>query len=121
MGSMDFASLNVWQEAKKLAVMIYSITDKDPISRDFSFRVQVRRSAISIASNIAEGNDRETDREFVRFLYIAKGSSAELLTQIEIGREIGYFKEDYEVIRSSCRKINKMIGALIKKIKTRIV
>lgn len=121
MGSMDFTSLNVWQEAKTLAVMIYRITDADPVSRDFSFRDQIRRSAISIASNIAEGNDRETDKEFVRFLYVAKGSSAELLAQIEIGKEIGYFKEGYEELKNSCRKINNMIGALIKKIKTRIV
>lgn len=120
MSNTDFTSLRIWQEAKNLAVTIYKITEKDAISKDYSLRDQIRRSSISIASNIAEGNDRETDREFIRFLYIAKGSSAELMTQIEIGKEVGYFKEDYEDIKSSCRKINNMIGALIKTIKHRI-
>ncbi|NLM43552.1 MAG: four helix bundle protein [Clostridiales bacterium] len=114
---MDFTSLKVWQEAKELAVMIYKITDKEPICRDYSFKDQIRRSAISIASNIAEGNDRETDKEFIRFLYISKGSLAELMTQIEIGREIGYFKDEYEILKSHCNKISNMLGAFIRTLK----
>ena len=113
MGSMDFTSLKVWQEAKELAVMIYKITDKEPICRDYSFKDQIRRSAISIASNIAEGNDRETDKEFIRFIYISKGSLAELMTQIEIGREIGYFKYEYELLKSQCNKISNMLERLL--------
>jgi len=118
MGNMDFTSLNVWQEAKELAVMIYKITDKDPISKDFSFRDQIRRSAISIASNIAEGNDRESYKEFIRFLYIAKGSAAELLNQLIIGKEIGYFADDFDELSKRSKKISKMIGGLIRTVKT---
>lgn len=114
---MDFTNLRVWQEARNLAVIIYKITEKDPISKDFSFRDQIRRSAISIASNIAEGNDRETYKEFIRFLYIAKGSTAELLNQLMIGKEIGYFSDDFDELNEQCMKISKMIGSLIKTIK----
>jgi len=114
---VDFSKLNVWNEAKALAVDIYKSTNKEPVLRDFSFRDQVRRAAVSVASNIAEGNDRETTREFIRFLYIAKGSLAELMTQIEIGKEIGYFNDDYEALKSSCIKIGNMLGAFIKTLK----
>lgn len=114
---MDFTNLRVWQEAKNLAVLIYKITEKDPISKDFSFKDQIRRSATSIPSNIAEGNDRETYKEFIRFLYIAKGSTAELLNQVMIGKEIGYFSDDFDELNERCMKISKMIGSLIKTIK----
>lgn len=117
MGNMDFTNLRVWQEAKNLAVLIYKITEKDPISKDFSFKDQIRRSATSIPSNIAEGNDRETYKEFIRFLYIAKGSTAELLNQVMIGKEIGYFSDDFDELNERCMKISKMIGSLIKTIK----
>ena len=71
---------------------------------------------MSIASNLAEGDERDTDRESVRFFYIAKGSLAELRTQIGIAYEIGYLeKQFYESIETECMTLGKMIGALIKK------
>jgi four helix bundle protein len=71
---------------------------------------------VSIASNLAEGDERDTDKESVRFFYIAKGSLAELRTQIEIAYEIGYLKNQfYERIEAECITLGKMIGALIKK------
>jgi len=76
----------------------------------------MRRSAVSIASNLAEGDERDTDKESVRFFYIAKGSLAELRTQIGIAYEIGYIKKQlYESIEAECITLGKMIGALIKK------
>ena len=79
-----FEELKVWQKAKDLAVLIYKITSDGKLSKDFGLRDQIRRSAVSIASNIAEGDERETDKESVRFFYIAKGSLAELRTQLMI-------------------------------------
>jgi four helix bundle protein len=77
-------------------------------------RDQIRRSAISIASNLAEGDERETDKESIRFFYIAKGSLAELRTQVQIAHEIGYFKRElYETLENECIELGRMIGRLI--------
>lgn len=93
MGNKGFRDLRVWQTSKELAVQIYSMTSDGKFTRDFGLRDQMRRSAISISSNIAEGDERDTDRESVRFFFIAKGSTAELLTQTIIAHEIGYIDE----------------------------
>ena len=115
MGKKGFKDLIIWQQAKDLAVMIYQISEGGGLGRDFGLRDQIRRSAVSIASNIAEGDERDTDRESVRFFYIAKGSLAELRTQIEIAYEIDYLgKPVYERIEEKCLTLGKMIGSLIK-------
>ena len=77
-------------------------------------RDQIRRSAISIASNLAEGDERGTDKESIRFFYIAKGSLAELRTQVQIAHEIGYLERKlYETLENECNELGKMIGRLI--------
>jgi four helix bundle protein len=119
MGKKGFKDLIVWQKAKDLAIKIYKASEEGELNRDFGLRDQVRRSAVSIASNLAEGDERDTDRESVRFFYIAKGSLAELRTQIGIAYEIGYLrKQIYENIEAECITLGKMIGTLIKKRKT---
>jgi four helix bundle protein len=80
----DFRKLVVWQKGRDLTVQIYKLTDEGRIARDFGLRDQMRRAAISICSNIAEGNDRNTDRDTAQFLYIAKGSTAELMSLLDI-------------------------------------
>ncbi len=84
MGEGGFRNLMVWKKSKDLAVYIYKLTNTGSFSKDFGLRDQIRRAAVSIPSNIAEGDERDTNKESVRFLYIAKGSLAELLTQLEI-------------------------------------
>jgi four helix bundle protein len=69
---------------------MYKVTQAAPFSRDFGLRDQIRRAAVSIASNIAEGDERGSNKDAVRFLYMAKGSLAELETQIDIAHRIGY-------------------------------
>ena len=116
MGKKGFKDLIVWQKAKDLAIKVYEVSEEGDLNRDFGLRDQARRSAVSIASNLAEGDERDTDRESVRFFYIAKGSLAELRTQMEIAYEIGYLKKQfYESIETECITLGKMIGALIKK------
>jgi four helix bundle protein len=88
-----FRDLKVWQKAKDLAVQIYKVTQDGAFGRDFGFKDQIRRASVSIPSNIAEGDERGSNKEAVRFFYIAKGSLAELQTQLEIAREIGYLDE----------------------------
>ncbi|MGD0281197.1 MAG: four helix bundle protein [Dissulfurispiraceae bacterium] len=115
MGKEGFRDLQVWRKAKDLAIYIYKVTNKGDICKDFGLRDQVRRAAISVASNIAEGDERDTNRESVRFLYIAKGSLAELLTQIIISREIDYIAdEEFKYVVSESEAIGKMLGKLIK-------
>lgn len=114
MGKKGFKELVVWQRAKDLAVLIYQITDEGKISKNFNLRDQIRRSAVSIASNIAEGDERNTDKEAVRFFYIARGSLAELRTQIDIAFSVGLIKQEvFEKVENECIAIGKMLWRLI--------
>jgi four helix bundle protein len=111
----NFQKLRVWQMAKELAVKIYKLTNTPKLTKDFGFKDQIQRSAISIPSNIAEGDELDTDKQSVRFFYIAKASSAELLTQLIIGSEIGYIdKVEAEQLIDDCRIISVMLTKLIK-------
>lgn len=90
---LDFKELDVWKESKKLAILVYKITDQFPKTEVFGLTNQSRRSAVSIPSNIAEGTGRKTDKETLHFLYIAKGSLFELETQIHIAKDLGFLTE----------------------------
>ena len=90
-------------------------SSKQGIIARYGLRDQLRRSVVSVASNLAEGDERNTDRDSVRFFYIAKGSLAELRTQIEIAHEIGYLEKNiFDKLEADCEEIGKMIGRLIK-------
>ena len=111
----DYQKLNVWIRSKDLAVKIYRISDEGKLSKDFSLKDQMRRSATSIPSNIAEGDELLTDKQSIRHLYIAKGSLAELRTQLVIAQEINYLNDKiYNELESECIEIGKMLTALIK-------
>ena len=118
MSVIRFEELEVWQEAILSAVDVYTVSKSGDFYQDLGFRDQVRRSAVSIASNIAEGKERETIPEFVRYLYTAKGSSGELKTQMMIARRIGYIEQHCaEDLRQRVEKISAKLGALIKILK----
>jgi four helix bundle protein len=111
----NFQELNVWQIAKEVAVKIYRITREKEFVKDFGLRDQVQRSAVSIASNIAEGDESGTDKQSVRFFFIAKGSVAELMTQLLIANEIGYIDNQVkDTLIDTCNKISAMLLKLIK-------
>ncbi|MDH5668713.1 MAG: four helix bundle protein [Nitrospira sp.] len=113
-----FEDLECWKMAKSLAVELYKASNTGEFSKDFGFKDQVRRAAVSIASNIAEGKERETVAEFIRYLYIAKGSAGELRTQLLIAQDIGYLdKESSNDFRTKVEALSAMIGALIKRLK----
>ncbi|MBK8884262.1 MAG: four helix bundle protein [Bacteroidales bacterium] len=110
----NFEKLRVWQLAKDLAVRVYKLIQRSEFSKDFGFRDQVQRSAISIPSNIAEGDELETDKQAIKHFFIAKGSTAELITQLLIGQEIGYLnKTDSESLINDCKIISVMLTKLI--------
>jgi four helix bundle protein len=111
----NFQKLHVWQIAKELAVRIYKLTQKKGFSQDFGFKDQIQRSSVSIPSNIAEGDELDTDKQSVKFFYFAKASAAELLTQIIIGNEIGYIDETKSnQLIDNCKIISVMLTKLIK-------
>lgn len=115
MSRHGFTDLIAWQKAKDLAVKIYHATGTGALSKDFGMRDQLCRSAVSIASNLAEGDEKDTDKDAVRFFFIAKGSLAELRTQLLICCEVGLLgKSDYEHLESDCATLAKIVGSLIK-------
>ena len=98
-----------------MAVTIYRINQEGEFSRYFGFRDQIRRAAVSVPSNIAEGDERGSNKDAIRFFYISKGSLAELQTQLEIACEIGYVDEHRtKELLDECQVIGKMLGSLIK-------
>ena len=110
----NFQKLRVWQKAKDLAIYIYEETQKGKFAKDFGLRDQIRRAAVSIPSNIAEGDELGSDKQAVKFFYISKGSAAELLTQSIIAHEIGYLDFDkFEHIEKECKAISGMLTRLI--------
>ena len=111
----NFQKLRVWQIAKDLAVKIYKLTHNPDFKKDFGFKDQIQRSAVSIPSNIAEGDESGTDKLSVRYFYIAKGSTAELMTQLIIASEIGYIDAELKnQLVDDCDKLSSMLTKLIK-------
>ena len=109
----NFQELRVLHLAKDLAVKIYLLTKKDELSKDFGLRDQMQRSTVSIPSNIAEGDELDTDKQSVRYFYIAKGSTAELLTQLIISQEIGYLDlETLNILVNGCKGVSAMATKL---------
>ncbi len=113
----SFKDLLVWQKAMDLAEETYRIVKLLPKDETFALSNQMRRSAISIPSNIAEGQSRHGIKEYINFLYIAKGSNAELFTQLNICKRIGYLtdKQLYTSIQLS-NEVGKMLAAMIKQL-----
>jgi four helix bundle protein len=110
-----FEELKVWQKAVDLAVRVYEITKKDPFNKDYGLIDQMRRSSVSISSNIAEGDQLDSDKSSIRHFRIAKGSSAELFTQSIISFRIGYLSnDDYEFVKKESQEILGMLTNLIK-------
>ena len=115
MSKYGFKELIVWQKSKGLAVDIYKLTGAGRITRDFSLVDQIRRSAVSVPSNIAGGDERGSDRESIRFFYISKGSLAELITQLEIAKDVGHLNaSEVEPLSGRCAEIGRLLGAVIK-------
>ncbi|MEX2353110.1 MAG: four helix bundle protein [Gammaproteobacteria bacterium] len=107
-----FESLEVWKRSKQLAVEIYR---SFKTCRDTGFKDQITRSALSVSSNIAEGYERNSRKQFIQFLRIAKGSSGELRSQLYISAEIGYLsRHQAGVYQEEARQISRMIQGLIK-------
>ncbi len=114
----SYRDLLVWQKAMQMAKMVYLLVKLLPREELFALSNQMRRAAISIPSNIAEGQARNSTKEFLQFLSVAKGSKAELETQLTLCVEINYLSpNDISPIMMLLDEIGKMINALINKLK----
>ena len=111
-----FEDLEVWKEGMRITIKIYEILKS---CKDYGLKEQMQRAAVSIPSNIAEGFERQTNKEFVQFLYIAKGSSGELRTQMYIAKELKFITNEdftliYTKIYTKLKQVSAMIANLIK-------
>ncbi len=110
-----FEDLLVWQKARVLAGDIYRHTNDGVFAKDFGLKDQVRRAAVSIASNIAEGHARESAGDTIRFLFIAKASAAELITQLYIAEDIGHLAPELaHQLRSQTEEVCRMLRGLVR-------
>jgi len=112
-----FNDIQAWQKARELVKNIYRITNEGSFARDYSLKDQIRRASISVMSNIAEGFSRQSDREFVQFLHIAKGSASEVQSQLYVALDLEYIQEDifsqlYELSDETIRLISGFIKYL---------
>jgi len=116
-----YEELISWQKARALVSRIYLLTNETNFSKDLGLKDQIRRAAVSIASNIAEGFERQTNKEFIQFLFIAKGSAGELRTQIYLAHDLSYInQENLEALLVECNAVSSLIGGLISYLRTTI-
>ncbi len=112
----DYKELIVWQKSRTLVKNIYDRTKIFPKEEQYGLTNQIRRAVVSVPSNIAEGYNRQSDKEFVRFLSIAKGSAAEVETQIILAQDLEYISaEERDIFLLQISEILHMLGALIAK------
>jgi len=117
-GIQRFEDLIAWQKARELTTKIYEASRHGQFSRDFELAGQVRRAAVSVMSNIAEGFEREGQREFRQFLSIAKGSCAELRSQLYVALDCEYLSEgDFTNLLKKAEEVGRIIGGLRRSIR----
>jgi four helix bundle protein len=110
-----FEDIEAWKRGRELTRRIYHITSKEKFVRDFTLRDQIRRAAISITSNIAEGFERGGNREFIQFLAMAKGSASELKSQLYTALDAGYVdKKEFDEFYELAQSIVLLISGFIK-------
>jgi four helix bundle protein len=109
-----FEDLEVWKEARRLTQRIYQLTKNENFSKDFALRDQIRRGAVSIMSNIAEGFERGGNQELVQFLYIAKASCGEVRSQVYVALDQHYMpSKEVDELTNSFKRLSSMISNLI--------
>ena len=114
-----FEEINAWQNARVLVKDIYAMTRCGDFSKDYGLRDQIQRAAVSICSNIAEGFERRGNKEFINFLWIAKGSVGEVASQLYNAKDCGYVNEEaFASIQEDLKLISAMLYNLIRSVRT---
>lgn len=114
-----FEDLKVWQKAREVNLEIYKLSNKGSFSKDFGLRDQIRRASVSILSNIAEGFERNGNKEFNQFLSIAKASAAEVRAQLYVAKDLEYISNDeFTEVVDGLIEVSKMLSGLMSYLKT---
>jgi len=115
----SFEDLEVWQLSMSHCSEIYKLTNTDLFSKDFGLKDQIRRSAVSIPSNISEGFERDSKNQFLYFLAISKGSCGELRTQLTIAYNLNYIQEElFLILKQKCIDTSKQLSGFSKYLKS---
>lgn len=110
----NYRDLKVWEKSYNLCLEVYKLLKKFPVEERYGLSLQMRRSVVSIPSNIAEGYGRKGKQEYIHYLYVAYGSYCELETQLLLTSDLGYIeKETFEKIFEQAREVERMLKALI--------
>ena len=119
MGKINsFEELKIWKESRSFNKKLYEISNNGLFDKDYDLKRQIRRASISVSSNIAEGFERNTDKEFIQFLYYAKGSAGEVRSQLFLSLDLNYInKDDFDGLYKKITEISKMISGMIKYLK----
>jgi four helix bundle protein len=113
----NFEDLMVWQKGIQLVKQIYIVTDEGKLSRDFGLKDQLRRASISVPTNIAEGFERRSRKEYLNFLNIAKGSAGEVRSLLRVAVEIGYLEQStYSQLSDRAIELSRMLSSQIQSI-----
>lgn len=109
-----FEDIKAWRKARELMKEIYRTSSVGKFAKDWSLKDQIRRSSVPTMSNIAEGFNRQSDKEFIRFLYIAKGSTAEVQSQLHVAFKLDYIsKKQFESLYNRAEEITKLTSGFI--------
>jgi len=112
-------NLEVWKKSIDFVIKVYRITNTFPVEEKFGLVNQLRRASVSVAVNIAEGAARQTNKEFVNFLYITRGSLSEIETELVISRKLGFLSDqDFEMLALEIDAISRMLSGLIKRLRS---
>ena len=109
-----FEEINAWQNARELVRDVYAMTGCGDFCKDYGLKDQIQRAAVSICSNIAEGFERRGNKEFINFLWIAKGSAAEVCSQLHLAKDLGYITDErFKSMYDFAKQIGGMLFNLI--------
>jgi len=109
-----FEDIEAWQKARELTQQIYAVSNGGAFARDFGLRDQIRRASVSIMSNIDEGFERGSNKEFIQFLYIAKGSAGEVRAQLYVALDQKYIDQNsFDELKRHASEVSRMISGLI--------
>src|SRR3972149_5255305 len=115
----NFEDLHVWLRSRELVKLIYELTKNKLFNKDYSLTDQIKRSSVSVLSNIAEGFERGSNKEFIQFLYIAKGSCGEVRSQLYVALDRGYIaQEEFSELLKSFKRLSVMISNLVDYLKS---
>ena len=116
----DFEDLPIWQDARQVVTEIYELTRIGDFARDFGLRDQIQRASVSVVSNIAEGFDYGSNKQFVHYLNIAKASASEVRAQLILAMDVGYIsEEEHAKLKAKLKQLSKQIAGFIKYLESR--